>query len=92
MASLIYSMTASLDGYIADEDGKFDWAEPDEEIHAFINDLVRPVGTYLLGRRMYEVLAYWEEPPGLDEQPSRRSAGVWRVVGSACSSSCRTWC
>ena len=69
MASLIYSTTASLDGYVADEDGKFDWAEPDEEVHTFINDLERPVGTYLLGRRMYDVLAYWDDPPALDEQP-----------------------
>jgi dihydrofolate reductase len=70
MAKLIYSTIASLDGYIADEEGKFDWAAPDEEVHTFINDLARPVGTYLLGRRMYEVLAYWDDPPGLDEQPS----------------------
>jgi dihydrofolate reductase len=70
MANLIYSTIASLDGYIADEEGNFDWAEPDEEVHTFINDLARPVGTYLLGRRMYEVLAYWDDPPGLDEQPS----------------------
>ena len=80
MASLIYSTLASLDGYIADEDGKFDWAEPDEEVHAFINDLARPIGTYLLGRRMYEVLAYWDDPPGLDEQPSvvQEFAEIWR--------------
>jgi dihydrofolate reductase len=70
MASLTYSMSASLDGYIADEDGKFDWAEPDEEVHTFINDLGRPVGTYLLGRRMYEVLAYW----GRSEGPRRAAA------------------
>jgi dihydrofolate reductase len=56
MAKLIYSAIASLDGYVADEDGRFDWAEPDEEVHAFVNDLSRPVGTFLLGRRMYEVL------------------------------------
>jgi dihydrofolate reductase len=80
MARLIYSTTASLDGYIADEDGKFDWAEPDEEVHTFINDLVRPVGTYLLGRRMYEVLAYWDDPPALDEQPSfvQEFAQIWQ--------------
>ncbi len=58
MASLIYSTIASLDGYIADEDGNFDWAAPDEEVHTFINDLARPIGTYLLGRRMYDVLEY----------------------------------
>jgi len=80
MASLIYSTTASLDGYIADEEGKFDWAEPDEEVHRFINDLERPVGTYLLGRRMYEVLAYWDDPPALDEQPSfvQEFAEIWQ--------------
>jgi dihydrofolate reductase len=60
MARLIYSAIASLDGYVADEDGNFDWAEPDEEVHRFVNDLERPVGTYLMGRRMYEVMAYWE--------------------------------
>ncbi len=82
MASLIYSTTASLDGYIADEDGKFGWAEPDEEVHTFINDLYRPVGTYLLGRRMYEVLAYWDDPPTLDEQPSfvQEFAEIWRAA------------
>jgi dihydrofolate reductase len=69
MAGLTYSMIASLDGYVVDEDGKFDWAEPDEEVHTFINDLARPVGTYLLGRRMYEVLAYWDDPPALRDQP-----------------------
>src|SRR5215207_8489571 len=82
VASLIYSMMASLDGYTADEDGKFDWAEPDEEVHTFINDLERPVGTYLLGRRMYEVLAYWDDPPALDEQPSfvQEFAEIWRAA------------
>jgi dihydrofolate reductase len=60
MASLIYSAMTSLDGYIADADGNFDWAAPDDEVHAFINDLERPVGTYLYGRRMYETMLYWE--------------------------------
>lgn len=60
MARLIYSVIMSLDGYIADEDGNFDWAAPDEEVHTFVNDLLRPVGTYLYGRRMYEVMASWE--------------------------------
>ena len=82
MASLIYSAIASLDGYIADEDGKFDWAEPDDEVHSFINDLERPVGTLLLGRRMYEVLAYWDDPPALDEQPSfvQEFAEIWQAA------------
>jgi dihydrofolate reductase len=61
MAKLIYSGITSLDGYIADAEGKFDWGMPDEEVHAFANDLARPVGTYLFGRRMYEVMAVWEE-------------------------------
>ena len=60
MAKLIYSAIQSLDGYTADEDGNFDWAEPDEEVHAFVNDLERPVGTYLYGRRMYETMVFWE--------------------------------
>jgi dihydrofolate reductase len=60
MAKLIYSAIASLDGYVADEDGDFDWAAPDEEVHAFVNDLERSVGTYLYGRRIYEVMVAWE--------------------------------
>ena len=59
-AKLIYSAISSLDGYIEDADGKFDWAAPDEEVHAFINDLERPVGTHLYGRRMYETMRFWE--------------------------------
>jgi dihydrofolate reductase len=80
VASLIYSAIGSLDGYIADEHGKFDWAAPDEEVHGFVNDLARPVGTYLLGRRMYDVLAYWDDPPALAEQPSvvQEFAAIWR--------------
>jgi dihydrofolate reductase len=60
VARLIYSAITSLDGYVADEDGEFGWAAPDEEVHAFINDLERGVGTYLYGRRMYEVMRYWD--------------------------------
>ena len=60
MAKLIFSAITSLDGYIEDEDGNFDWAAPDEEVHSFVNDLERPVGTYLYGRRMYERMVYWE--------------------------------
>jgi dihydrofolate reductase len=63
VAKLVYSAIVSLDGYICDEDGDFDWAEPDDELHAFVNDLERPIGTYLYGRRMYEVMSYWESPP-----------------------------
>jgi dihydrofolate reductase len=60
MGKLIYSAITSLDGYIADESGNFDWAAPDQEVHAFVNDLERPVGIYLYGRRMYEVMVAWE--------------------------------
>ena len=70
MAKLIYSALSSLDGYIADENGNFDWAAPDEEVHAFVNDLQRPVGTYLYGRRLYEVMVAWETPDTFaDQQP-----------------------
>ena len=60
MAKLIYSALTSLDGYVADEDGNFDWAAPDEKVHTFINDLERGIGTYLYGRAMYETMVYWE--------------------------------
>ena len=79
MADLIYAALASLDGYIEDEDGNFDWAKPDEEVHSFVNELERGVGTYLYGRRLYETLAVWETLP-LDEQPGyiRDYAELWR--------------
>jgi dihydrofolate reductase len=81
MAKLIYSAITSLDGYVADEDGKFDWAEPDEEVHSFVNDLERPVGTYLLGRRMYEVLVAWETIMLADQPPFIRDyAEIWRAA------------
>jgi dihydrofolate reductase len=76
MAKLIYSAIASLDGYVTDEDGDFDWAVPDEEVHTFINDLARPLGTYLYGHRMYETMVGWETDPTLAEQSS-----VWRSRG-----------
>jgi dihydrofolate reductase len=69
MAKLIYSAITSLDLYVADEEGKFDWAAPDEEVHAFVNDLERPIGTYLYGRRMYETMVYWETAHTLPDQP-----------------------
>ena len=82
MAKLIYMAIASLDGYIADEDGNFDWAAPDEEVHQFINDLERPVGTYLLGRRMYEVMRYWETAATVPDQPPVMVdfAEVWQAA------------
>jgi dihydrofolate reductase len=63
VSKLIYSAIASLDGYVEDAQGRFDWAEPDEEVLSFVNDLERPVGTYLYGRRMYETMRYWETVP-----------------------------
>ena len=79
MAKLIYSAIMSLDGYIADENGNFDWAEPDEQVHAFVNDLERPIGTYLLGRRMYDVMVAWETLD--DEQPFIKDyAEIWRAA------------
>src|SRR5829696_4600617 len=82
MAKLIYSAITSLDGYIADEDGHFDWAVPDEEVHAFINDLERTIGTYLYGRRMYETMVGWETDPTLAEQSSvmRDFAQTWQAA------------
>jgi dihydrofolate reductase len=82
MAKLIYSAIASLDGYVADEDGNFDWAVPDEEVHAFINDLDRPLGTYLYGRRMYETMAGWENDHTLaDRSPLMRDfAELWQAA------------
>jgi dihydrofolate reductase len=80
MARLIYSALASLDGYVADEDGKWDWARPDEEVHSFVNDLERPVGTHLYGRRMYEVLAYWERPPADMPAYIQDYAAIWQAA------------
>jgi dihydrofolate reductase len=80
MAKLIYSAIASLDGYVADREGGFDWAAPSDEVHAFLNDLERPVGTYLYGRRMYDVMAPWETMDTGPDQPAavRDFAGIWR--------------
>ncbi len=80
MAALIYSALTSLDGYIEDEFGGFDWAMPDEEVHGFVNELERSIGTYLLGRRMYEVMQFWDEPlPDADPpQAMTDFADIWR--------------
>ena len=79
MAKLIYSAITSLDGYVADRDGNFEWAAPDEEVHAFVNDLERPIGTYLYGRRMYETMAVWETLDVTGEPPAMRDfAELWR--------------
>jgi dihydrofolate reductase len=80
MAKLIYSAIASLDGYVADQQGKFDWAMPDEEVHAFVNDLECSIGTHLYGRRMYETMKVWENDEILEGQPQvmRDYAEIWR--------------
>jgi dihydrofolate reductase len=80
MAKLIYSAITSLDGYVADKDGSFDWAAPDGEVHSFVNDLERSVGTYLYGRRMYEVMVYWETALTLPDQPPvfQDFAEIWQ--------------
>jgi dihydrofolate reductase len=82
VAKLIYSAIASLDGYVADEEDNFDWAVPDEEVHAFINDLARPVGAYLYGRRLYETMVGWETDPTLaDQSPVLRDfAEIWQAA------------
>lgn len=81
MAKLIYSAITSLDGYVADEDGNFDWAEPDEEVHTFVNDLERRVGTHLYGRRLYEVMVAWETMSLVDEPPFMQDfAEIWRAA------------
>src|SRR3954447_22719549 len=82
MGRLIYSAIASLDGYTEDEAGDFRWAAPDEEVHAFVNNLERPIGTYLYGRRMFETMVYWEtEGDGPDDHPvSHDFATIWRAA------------
>jgi dihydrofolate reductase len=80
MAKVIYTAITSLDGYIEDTQGRFDWAAPDEEVHAFANDVERPVGTHLYGRRMYETMVFWESPPELAKQPPfvQDFAEIWQ--------------
>jgi dihydrofolate reductase len=89
MANLIYSAIASLDGFTADGNGDFEWAAPDEEVHAFVNDMERPVGTYLYGRRMYETMVYWETASTGDDQPAvmRDYARIWQAADKAVYSS-----
>jgi len=81
-ARLVYSAICSLDGYVADDEGGFEWSAPDEEVHAFVNALSAGVGTYLLGRRMYDVLSVWDEP-AMAEHPApamREFAELWRAA------------
>ncbi len=82
MARLIYMALTSLNGYVSDEGGKFDWAVPAEEVHAFINELERPVGTYLYGRRMYQTMAAWETPATIpDRSPViLEFARIWQAA------------
>lgn len=82
MASLMCTAITSLDGYIADERGEFGWGAPDDDVHAFINDLERPIGTYLYGRRLYEVMVSWEAVPAGPDQPPVTSdfATLWRAA------------
>jgi dihydrofolate reductase len=82
MAKLIYSAFTSLDGYVADETGNFDWAKLGEEVHSFINDRERRVGTYLFGRRMYETMAVWETPDRLPPLPAAalEYGPIWRAA------------
>ena len=81
VAKLIYTINTSLDGYFEDQSGGFDWGVPDEAVHAFINDLERPVGTYLYGRRMYEVMRVWQDLPLGGVPPYIRDyAQVWRAA------------
>jgi len=89
LALLHFAAICSLDGYVADEAGEFDWAAPDEEVHEFVNDLQRPVGTYLLGRRMYEVLVAWETMPTGPDQPAAINdyAELWRAADKVVHSS-----
>jgi dihydrofolate reductase len=82
MAKLIYTSITSLDGYVADESGNFDWAEPDEEVHTFINELERSIGTYLYGRRLYELMAVWDDPDTVADQSRFMTdyAAIWRAA------------
>jgi len=82
MAKLIYVSNVSLDGYVEDEHGSFDWTVPDDELFAFITDLVRPIGAYLYGRRMYDTLAVWETDPSLAAQSERMAdfASLWQAA------------
>jgi dihydrofolate reductase len=82
MARLIYSVLASADGYVEDAEGAIDWAAPDEEVHRFVNDMERPIGTYLYGRRMYETMRYWEDAHTRPEEPAvgLEYAAIWQAA------------
>lgn len=82
MAKLIYAAICSRDGYVADAEGNFDWSAPDQEVHRFVNDIERPIGTYLYGRGMYEVMRYWETAPTGNGEPSAEQeyAKIWQAA------------
>lgn len=82
MGKLIYAAIASLDGYVEDAEGRFDWAAPDDELHSFVNDLERRVGTHLFGRRMYETMRFWEDPANTaGGSPAVQEYGeIWRAA------------
>ncbi len=82
MAKLVYSAITSLDGYVEDADGGFDWAAPDAEVHAFVNDLERDIGTYLYGRRMYDTMRFWQDPPDLADESAEFQdfAQIWKAA------------
>jgi dihydrofolate reductase len=82
LANLIYSAITSVDGYVSDERGNFDWAAPDQEVHRFVNAEERPIGTYLYGRRMYETMVYWETAMDQPDQPAfvREYAEIWQAA------------
>jgi dihydrofolate reductase len=81
MAKLTYVMNTSLDGFVADKNGDFRWSEPDEEVFSFIEDLVRPFGTYLYGRKMYKTMAVWETMQPNDVQPYMQNfANIWKAA------------
>ena len=81
-AKLIYAAIASLDGYVEDAEGSFDWSAPDEEVHAFVNELERPIGTYLYGRRMYETMVFWETASTHADEPPvfHDYAEIWKAA------------
>ncbi|SNY54391.1 dihydrofolate reductase family protein [Paractinoplanes atraurantiacus] len=81
MGKLIYSMITSVDGYVSDRNGDFGWSAPDEESHRFIGERTRAVGTYLMGRRMYEVMSYWEAIDPAEPEVMHEFAGVWQAAG-----------
>jgi dihydrofolate reductase len=82
MAKLIYVANVSLDGYVEDTDGRFDWTQPSDEVFAHITELVRPIGTHLYGRRMYETMAAWEFDPSLAAQSEMATefADLWKTA------------